>query len=201
MSEADRPVHKVSLGELAAFPGLPSEPTLRKMITDNPDFPVISRGKNGVAYEFDLIASIQFIKSLEAKKEEADRARAEEVRQFGLDLLGADAAADMEAVGMTASERKALLEYEFIAMKLGRERGEFVRKASVDAAFAAVFQKLNAQRRKLVQRMTRRVELSREQIGVMESILEADLHELADAFEEMGTIGDAAPEAAADTAV
>ena len=201
MSEEARPVHVVSLGELSAVPGMPSEPTLRKLIEANPDWPVISRGKNGVAYEFDLFAAVDFYKGLKAKEEAEAKARAEEVRQFGLDLLGPDAAADMDAVGMTAAERRNLLEYELIAMKLGKERGEFVRKASVEAAIAQLFVKFNAQRRKLVQRMTKRVDLSREQIAVMESMLEQDLHELATAFEEMSLAGDAASESAVDSAL
>lgn len=191
----------VSLGELAKMPGLPSEPTIRKDIETYRDFPLVSRGKNGVAYEVDLFAAIDFYKGLKAREEEAERARADELRQHGFDLLGEDSALDLSQQGLTASERRALLEAEFVAIRLGKERGDYVPKASVEAAFSAVFQLLSMQRRKLTQRLAKRAELSREQVAVMDSMLERDLHELVDKFEELGGKGDAASVVSANTAV
>ncbi len=74
-------------------------------------------------------------------------------------------------------------------------------KASVEAAFEAVFQLISVQRRKLSQRLAKRAELSREQVAVMDSMLERDLHELVDKFEELGGKGDAASVIPADTVV
>lgn len=191
----------VSLGELAKMPGMPSEPTLRKIIEANADFPLVSKGKNGVAYEVDLFAAVDFYKGLKAREEEADRARADELRQHGFDLLGEDSALDLSQQGLSASERKALLEAEFFAIRLGKERGDYVPKASVEAAFQGVFQLLSVQRRKLTQRLAKRAELSREQVAVMDAMLDRDLHELVDKFEELGGKGDAASVIPADTAV
>lgn len=117
-----------SLGELATMAGMPSEVTLRKMIAEHADFPIISRGKNGVSYEIDLAAAAAFVVGIRSKEEEIARSRAEEVRQLGFDLLGPDAAVREEQIGLTAAERKALLEEELAAIKVAERRGELVRK-------------------------------------------------------------------------
>lgn len=198
----EKPSMVVTLGQLASVPGMPSEPTLRKLIEDNPDFPLLSRGRNGVAYEMDLAAAIGFIKGLDAKREDERRAKADEVKQYGLALLGADAASDLEQASMSAAERKALLESELFAIRLGKERGEFVRKASVEAAMSAVFQMLNVKMRSLSARLSKRMDLSRDQIAVIDAMVARDLIELAEKFEEMGQSGDVAPDiTAADPAV
>lgn len=180
-----------TLGDLAAVPGLPSEPTLRKLIRENPDFPVVSTGRNGVGYEIDVEAAIQWLKGHEEKRREAERERGEQVRQFALDLLGADAVATPADAGLSASERRALLEEELVAMKVAERRRELVRKVSVDAAFAAVFDLLRQQRRKLSGRLARRTDLTRQQQVLIDDILEKDLSELADKFEELASDGGA----------
>ena len=191
----------VTLGQLASVSSMPSEPTLRKLIDENPDFPLLSRGRNGVAYEMDLAAAISFIKGLEAKKEEERRASADQVKQLGLALLGEDAASDLAQAALSATERKAMLEGELFAIRVGRERGELVRKASMEAAVGAVFQLLNSKMRSLPARLSKRMELSRKQIALIDQIVERDLTELADKFEEMGRTGDGATDASGDPAV
>lgn len=176
----------VTLAELAAVPGMPSEPTLRKMIAENADFPILSRGKNGVAYEFDLESAIGFVRGLREKEEEAARARAEQVRQLGLNLLGADAVASPDRAGLSAAERKALLEEELVAMKVAERRGELVRKVGVEAMVAAVLALVTQQRRSFAGRLVKRADLTRAQIGAIEELGEQDLRELADKFEELG---------------
>lgn len=201
VSGADKPSMVVTLGQLASVPSMPSEPTLRKLIDENPDFPLLSRGRNGVAYEMDLAAAISFIKGLEAKKEEERRASADQVKQLGLALLGEDAASDLAQAALSATERKAMLEGELFAIRVGRERGELVRKASMEAAVGAVFQLLNSKMRSLPARLSKRMELSRKQIALIDQIVERDLTELADKFEEMGRTGDGATDASGDPAV
>lgn len=173
-----------TLGDLAAVPGLPSEPTLRKLIRENPDFPVVSTGTNGHAYEIDIAEAVAWLKSHEEKRREAERTRGEEVRQFALDLLGPDAAAKPRE-GLSIAERKQLLEEELIATKLSERRGELVRKASVEAAIDAVFGMLSEQRRTLAARLAKRTDLSRRQQTLIDEFLEADLHQLVAKFEEM----------------
>lgn len=96
VSGADKPSMVVTLGQLAALPNMPSEPTLRKIIDENPDFPLLSRGRNGVAYEMDAAAAIRFIKGLETKKEEDRRTAADQLRQIAFDILGEDAASNLD---------------------------------------------------------------------------------------------------------
>ena len=175
-----------SLGDLAAVPGMPSEPTLRKLIRENTDFPVVSAGKNGVSYEINVEAAVNWLRDHEEQKRAAQRARSAEVRQFALDLLGDDAEALGGNEGLSAVERKQLYEEELVAIKLAERRGALVRKESVEAAFDAVFDLLNQQRRSLSARLAKRTDLSRAQQVAIDQLLERDLNDLAVKFEEMG---------------
>ena len=49
------------LWQLADRPGMPSEPTIRRLIRTRPDFPVIKRGRKGRDYSIDLEAAEAFI--------------------------------------------------------------------------------------------------------------------------------------------
>jgi len=188
-----------SLGDLAAVPGIPSEPTLRKLIRENPDFPVVSTGTNGHAYEIDIAEAIAWLKSHEEKRREAERARSAEVRQFALDLLGPDAASQPRE-GLSIAERKQLLEEELIATKLAEKRGTLVRKDAVEAAFSALFDLLHEQRRTLAARLAKRTDLTRAQQTLVDEFIEADLHILAAKIEEMGS-GVAVPDGSDDTGI
>lgn len=178
-----------TLGDLAAVPGMPSEPTLRKLIKENPDFPVVSTGSNGRAYEIDVADAVAWIKGHEEKAREASRQRAEEVRQYAMDLLGQDAAAEHDGPALSIQERKQLLEEELVAIKVAQSRGDLVRKSSVEAAWAAVFSLLNQQRRSLTARLAKRTDLTRAQQVLIDQILDRDLNDLVDKFEEMGRDG------------
>lgn len=181
-----------SLGDLAAMPGMPSEPTIRKLIAAHADFPILKRGTNGSAYEFDLSAAHGFILALQRREEEAARARAEEVRQFGLQLLGDDAAsAKPEAVGLSPTERLALLQEELVAMKVAKERGELVRKDSVEAALGELISWYAQAGRTFAARLAKRVDVERDVIAAIDRLMTADQAELAARMEKMGH---AAPE-------
>lgn len=123
---------KGTLGEFASLPGTPSEPTLRDMIRDYPEFPILERGTNGRAYVIDFDEAFAFIKGLRDREAEAQRARADEVRQYGLAMFSGDTVADQQRIGLSSAERKALLEEELFAIKLAERRGELVRKAGVE---------------------------------------------------------------------
>ena len=172
-----------SLGELVALAGMPSEPTVRKMIADNADFPVVSRGKNGVAYEFDLAAAAAFVRSIREREEVVARARAEEVRQFGLDLLGPDAVAQPQ-IGLTAVERRALLEEEMAAIRLAERRGDLVRRAEAEIATAELVVLVSDRLDSLPARLAKRTQVPRETLAVLEEIIRADKAGIADVMQE-----------------
>lgn len=201
MTDAAGTIRRGSLGELASMPGMPSEPTLKKMLAEHAAFPVLKRGKNGVAYEFDLVAAHQFVIAVRAAEEEAARSRAAEVHQLGLELMGGQSLAGSSEAGLSAADRKAMMEAEILANRLGKDRGELVLKGSVEAAMAAVFQLLNGKYLSFGARLSKRIELTREQIAIVEQMAERDLVELASKFEEMGGTGDATCDLPGDPAI
>lgn len=175
-----------SLGDLAAVPGMPSEPTLRKLIRENADFPIVSAGKNGVSYEIDVEAAVGWLKSHEDAKRQAQRERADQVRQFALELLGPDSEALGTDASLSPAERKQLLEEELVAMKVAEARGALVRKESVDAMVAAIFDLFGQNLRGMSARLARRMDLSRAQQTAIDRMAEEDMNALADKIEEMG---------------
>ncbi|MDX3885997.1 MAG: hypothetical protein QHC65_16355 [Sphingomonas sp.] len=180
-----------SLSELALLPGMPSEPTIRKLIEAHSGFPILRRGTNGRAYEFDLGEAAEFIRGIQRREEEEARARNEEVRQFGLSLLGDDAAsATATPAGLSAAERKAMLEEELVAIKVAERRGELVRKAGVVAAVNDFVLMVARRLETLPDRLAKRADLPREALLSLERLIEIDRREIADAMEKMK---DAAP--------
>lgn len=191
----------ISLSELVALPGMPSEPTVRKMIEKNADFPIISRGKNGVPFEFDMQLAVEFILGLRQKEEEQARARSEELRQFGLELLGPDGAAVQSAPGLTPTERKALMEEELLAIKLAERRGELVKKSSVEEAIAAALVAFADKGKSFSARLSRRHDLPREVLTTIDGMAQADLADLAERLSRLGELADAAGEDSDDPTV
>lgn len=51
-----------TLAALAKLPDMPSEPSLRRFVAAQPDFPVERRGRYGIAYAFDLEAAAAFVR-------------------------------------------------------------------------------------------------------------------------------------------
>lgn len=190
-----------SLADLVSMPGMPSEPTLRKMIADNPEFPVLARGRNGVAYEFNLAEAALFVRGLREREEQAARARAEEVRQFGLQLLGEDAAVEPERAGLSPSERKALLEEELVAIKVAERRGDLIRKASVEESLGQLLVWFQAQGKSFSSRLSRRHDVPRDLLAAIDALIEQDQRELADRMERIAEVGKDAASGPDDPAV
>lgn len=188
-----------NLSELAAMAGMPSEPTIKKLIDENPDFPILSRGRNGVGYEFDLAEAAGFIRSLQQRAEQQARARAEDVRQLGLSLLGDDAASmSQQRAGLSSAERKALIEEEIVAIKLAERRGDLIRKDEAEKAVGQIALKFRNRYTTLADRVSKRITLSREQQTVIRHMIETDLSWIADELEKLR---DAAPTDHGNTAV
>lgn len=190
-----------SLGELATLPGMPSEPTLRKIIANNPDFPVLKRGKNGDAYEIDFDQAVEFMRALKAKEDQAARARADEVRQYGLELLGEDAAAATDQAGLSSAERNLLLQEELTAMKVAEKRGELIRKASVEETLGTLLVWFREKGKSFSARLARRHDVPRDLLTAIDEMMEADQHELADRMSRMGQLNNVAPTDQDDTVV
>jgi hypothetical protein len=173
-----------NLSELAAMPGMPSEPTIKKLIDENADFPIITRGDRGVAWEIDLGAAATFIRELQRKAEEAARARHAEVRQFGLDLLGPDAAAlQQERVELSSADRRALMEEELVAIRLAEKRGELIRKDEAEKALGQLAVAFTDRLSSLVARAAKRMDLPRELQVQLQRVVDGDLSWIADQLE------------------
>ena len=190
-----------SLGDLAAVPGMPSEPTLRKLIKDNPDFPVVSQGTNGVAYEIDIELAVRWIQGRQEAERDAARANAAKVKQFALELLGSDAAAQESDVGLSASERTALLQEELIAIKVAERRGQLIRKESVAEGIGALLVMHRERGRSFAARLAKRIDLPREVMVAIDALMEADQKELADRMERITEQADVTSETGSDTAL
>lgn len=190
-----------SLADLVGMPGMPSEPTLRKMIADEPDFPCLSRGTNGRAYEFDLKAAWQYVRDRQKREEDEARRHAHEVRQLGLDLLGEDALAPEEVRSLSFSEQTQAMQAEVLRIKLARERGQLVSADEVAGAMGDLAVWYGDFMTALPVRASKRRTFSREQIGVLESLVKQGLNELADRMERAGADVSLPPEPSAAAAV
>lgn len=184
-----------NLFELASLPDMPSEPKLRDLIRTHPEFPVIKHGTNGSAYQIDLAKGRDFVLGLAAAEQAKLRDRAEQVKQFGLDLLGGDAASmDRRTEGLTAQERKALIEEELAAMKLAEKRDELVRKNDIESAFGEFVVMIKQRGDNFAARLAKKIDLTREQIVATEKLVRADQRAIASAMEAMGNAAGLEPD-------
>lgn len=178
-----------TLAELASIDGMPSEPTLRKMITGDRDFEgIIKHGTNGDAYEIDLDVAARYIIGLEAKKIEAQRERQQQLAQLGLDL-GLGAAAQQRDNGFTIADRQALLEEEVIAMKLAKLRRELIDKASVETAVAEFLVKVKDLGSTFAARLSKRADVSRPALIEIERLMEDDQRAIARFMRDLAKLG------------
>ncbi|MBP6031190.1 MAG: hypothetical protein KA533_07160 [Sphingobium sp.] len=76
----------VSLTELCRRPGVPSLPTLRKIIDRHPDFPIIARGHKGERWKIDAEAAEAFLRSLDAPTPADLERRRRFIEQLGLTI-------------------------------------------------------------------------------------------------------------------
>ncbi|UAK24358.1 hypothetical protein [Sphingomonas nostoxanthinifaciens] len=173
------------LADLAAIAGMPSEPTLRKLIASDPDFAgIVKRGKNGDAYEIEIETAVRYVLSIEERKRDAERARLAGLAQLGLDL---GLSAGPTEPGLTLADRKALLEEEVLAIKLARQRGELVPKGSVEAAIGQVLVWHQQQQLSFSARLAKRADVSRQLQIEIDAMVAADLAEFA---RRIGALGD-----------
>lgn len=183
----------VTLTEFCRIVGT-SEPTARKVITENPDFPLVERGDKGKGYQIPVPAGPDWWRAREAAIEAEKRARAEQVDQMAMGFLGESSELGRSPVaGLTPQEREAAIAAELAAIKLGQARGDLIRKADVEQALAEFCVLWSKRYADLAGRLSKRVEMSREQIAALEGLCRQDMHALADAMVRMG-----APESVRD---
>jgi len=162
------------------MPGMPSEPTLRKLMAERPDFPLVSRGTNGVAYEIELEEAFAFVRGLEAEKRAVAESRNAEIRQLGLELLGEDAASASGNQSMLSSEdRKRLLEEELAAIRVAEKRRELVRKGPVIAAVGELVLYIAEKQKTLADRLGKRAHAPREVLAALDRLIDQDRREIA----------------------
>lgn len=195
-------IKTVNLSEFATILSV-SEPTLRKRIGEAPEGVILSRGKNGESYKIDPKAGVTWWKGLQEAEAAERRAREEAVKSLQLELLGDDAAlGGHEVEGLSPTEQAAQLQAELLAIKLGKERGELVRAAEVEAAMSTFMLRLKETYSGLTDRLRRRTELPGDVADTLDRLIERDLNDLADAAEAIGRMtGDAEEGAAASRAV
>ena len=171
----------VSLIELQRVVGI-SDKTLRKLMTENADFPVLVRGAPGVEYQFAARDVKAWLDAHEAKLEAAKRERQEQLSQLSLDLLSGESAGEAFA-GLTPSEQKVALENEALAMKLSRERGQLVLARDVEAALERVITTLRQDLLSLPDRMFKMQKVDRDTRAAVLREIEAALDAAASRLE------------------
>lgn len=201
MAEAPETYDRLaSLEDFVGIPGVPSAVTLRKLIKENPDFPTVTTGRPGVAYEIPVAKALTWLQEKRDRDEAAKRAHAEDVRQFAIDFLGEGAAASVEQAGLSSEERLRLLQEEMAAGKVRQMRGELIRKDSVEAALANLLVGMRRRAENFSARLSKRVDIPREVIVQIDALNDQDLKALAAELETIVELSDAAA-TGADTAL
>ena len=171
-----------NLADLVAT-GLASEPTLRKWLRDQGECEWIKkRGSNGDAYEIDIPGAIDAWKAKEAEKVEADRRKGELLGQMAMDL----GLAPPSGPALSIADRKALIDEEIAAMKLGQLRRDLVPVSSVEAAFGDILARYAQRASTFAARLAKKIDLTREQIAAIEQLRAADQTWFADQMENWG---------------
>lgn len=171
-----------NLADLVAT-GLASEPTLRKWLKDQRDCDWLKkRGSNGDAYEIDIPGAIAAWKSKENDKADAERQKSELLGQMAMDL----GLAPPSGPTLSIADRKALIDEEIAATKLGQLRRDLVPVALVEGAIGDVLARYAQRASTFAARLAKKIDLSREQIAAIETLRAADQSWFADQMEKWG---------------
>lgn len=190
-----------SLGDLANMAGMPSEPTIKRMIDADPEFPVLSRGTNGRAWEFDLKAAWQYIRECQERDEANARAHREAVAQLGFDLLGEGALVDdVQVLTLSPQEQNAALNAEYLRTKMAEKRRSLVPVSEIASGLAEDLVFISDFGRAFSGRCAKRATFSREQMNVIDQVMDEFLSGIANRFEELKSNVAAASDVEPDTA-
>jgi phage terminase Nu1 subunit (DNA packaging protein) len=135
MSDApERAAGVVNKAELATILRT-SLPTLDKLLRKHGDaFPVLRKGTNGVAYEFDPAAVTAFLRQIDETRIAAGQARDELMQQYTLPEI-----APPEDAALTPRDRVALAKLRQLEREEAIEAGFLVETAKVRAAVYTAF--------------------------------------------------------------
>ena len=150
----------VNMEELAELVGK-SGPTLRTLIRAHDGFPVVSRGKNGVAYEFDAHAVAAWLADRQRAAEEAETQRRAELRQLRLELFGPVAVEDDATANLTPHERKAEADAQRSLHVLGVAMGRYVPVADMRRSLDAMVARLRQSLLQMPDRIVREFDFDR----------------------------------------
>jgi phage terminase Nu1 subunit (DNA packaging protein) len=151
----------VNLTELASVTGV-SANTLRGMMRDHEDFPIVSRGSNGKDYTFDVEAVKAWMDALAERQAAANAARRDELAEMQASLFGDGPAADENGRVLTAKERREAIEAELAEIRLRSVKGELVQVADMEQTIEAAFQYLRGELLALPDAVARELELDRD---------------------------------------
>lgn len=141
----------VNKQELADALGV-SLPTIGSMIRRYPDLPVVQRGDNGIAYQFDLVAVRDFIAEKKAAEARHKAGRSELLAQFALPIDDITPDADRD---LKPGERLALARARAAERELALKSGLLVPTTEVRTALNTAFTKLGADLRSFLRQVAR----------------------------------------------
>ncbi|EME71399.1 hypothetical protein H261_03283 [Paramagnetospirillum caucaseum] len=177
-----------NLEETAKFFGI-SVPTLKSWVDRG--CPVVKRGGNGVAWEFELHAAAEWLRG-ERKREEDDAVfSAERDSQLKFDLLGQDTLPDPYGGGsasMTAKARAEALRAELDKVKLAQMRRELVRADDVRDDLSQVMALVRDRLRTLPDDLGRRYGLDGDQVEDCVEMVDDLLNSLADSIDGLTSL-------------
>lgn len=143
----------VNKRELARMIGV-SLPTLSALIDRyGDDFPISRRGTNGVEWQFDGQAVIDFLRAREAEQAASRTARDELLAQLRLPLAEPDPPAGASATVITVKDQLEAARLREVLRKEAEAAGRLVDAAEVESRFTAVFTALNREVHALVRRL------------------------------------------------
>lgn len=168
--------YTVNLTELADILDV-SEPTLKRLMRANADFPIKRGGSNGVPYAFDARAVVAWWQAHEAAVAAEREQKADRAQQLRLELLGGVTTG--EAQGLTGKQRLDELNAELTAMRVAKERGELLVKADVEQHLANAFTILRQEIQQVAPSASRAFTLSRDDRLKLEDMLATALRNAA----------------------
>jgi hypothetical protein len=129
----------VQAEELAQIVGMSWRSTLKPMVDEDPNFPCLMRGSEGVAYKFDALKAIDYIiKVLAAKLKERTTRIAAMAEMAGFDPQLAEA-------GMSLDELRTLDALQVSMQRRKIEQRNYVPLAEFEATIADIFSTIQAE--------------------------------------------------------